>query len=192
MEREGKNFAHLLLRVEGAIGVGKRLVQKVPLSNKMNENRKMKNKIEWRTPEYQYHAKGKEWMVYLGLISGLLFLSGLWFKNYLFSLFIGLSFFAVTVYAFRKPKIIKVLIDRQGVKINNSLYQYENLSSFWIFYNPPIKELSLRSKKMTMPYLKIPLADQDPTKIRKFLIKYLPEKKHRESLTEEFARRLKF
>lgn len=158
----------------------------------MPKNRKNKTSISWQTPEYKYYPKSKKWIIVTGIISGLLFLFGIYFKNYLFSLFIGLSFFAVTIYAFRKPESINILINSKGVKIKNTLYKYENLSSFWIFYDPPIKQLSLKSKKIAMPYIRIELADQDPNKIRQVLIQHLPEKKHRESNMENIARQLKF
>ncbi len=151
-----------------------------------------KTKISWQAPEYEYYPKNKNWLVIACIIAGLLFAFGIYFKNYLFSLLVGLSFFAVTVYAFRKPEEINISITSQGIKIKNTLYKYENLSSFWIFYDPPVKELSLRSKKLAMPYIKIQLANEDPNKIRKTLINYLPEKKHKESNIENIARQLKF
>lgn len=151
-----------------------------------------KTKISWKTPEYEYYPKNKKWIAILGIAAAILFLIGLLLKNYLFCILIGLSFFAIAIYAFRKPEIIKITIDYKGIKIDNILYKYENLRSFWIFYDPPIKELSLRSKKTIMPYIKIPFNDQSPTKIRKILIQHLPEKKHRESIIENLARQIKF
>jgi len=43
-----------------------------------------------------------------------------------------------------------------------------------------------------MPYIKVPIGDENPVEIRKILIKYLPEKKHKESAIDNLAKNLKF
>lgn len=90
----------------------------------------------------------------------------------------------------RKPREVVCKIRAQGVQINRDLYPYETLKSFWIFYDPPHhQELSVRSRKaFTGGYIKIPLGNEDPVKIRKILIKFLPERKQEEALVDVFAR----
>jgi len=149
--------------------------------------------LEWTTPEFEYHNKSKNWFIITGIIAGILFLIAIFTKNFLFGLLIGISYFLITTYSMKKPDDIKVSIIPKGIKINKALYDFDNLRSFWIFYDPPkIRELSLRSKKMVMPYIKIPLGGQNPVEVRKVLIKYLPEKKHKESTIDNLARNLKF
>ncbi len=156
----------------------------------MSENN---NQIEWITPEFEQHQKSKSWFITIGIISGILFLLAVFTKNILFALLIGLSYFTISTYAIKKPRNIKLAITPKGVKIEKTLYDFENLRSFWIFYNPPeIRELSLRSKKMIMPYIKIHLGEQNPVEVRKILIKYLPEKKHKESLIDNIVRQIGF
>ena len=43
-----------------------------------------------------------------------------------------------------------------------------------------------------MPYIKISLGEQNPVKVRQTLLKYLPERKHKESLIDNLARGLRF
>jgi len=113
--------------------------------------------------------------------------------NFLFALLIALTFFSLLVYALKKPSLIRVAITSRGVKVSRTLYKYENLESFWIFYSPDgIKELSLKSKKMIMPYIKIPLGKANPVKVRRALVKYLPEKRQEESLLDNLSRNLRF
>jgi len=153
----------------------------------------MNNQISWTAPEFEQYQKSKSWFIITGAIAGLLFLYALLTKNFLFALLIGLSYFIITTYAAKSPKEIKISITPKGIKIDRIFYQFENLKSFWIFYDPPqIKELSLRSKKTIMPYIKIHLGQESPVIIRKILIKYLPERKHKESITDNLARQIKF
>jgi len=157
------------------------------------EIKKEKNSIEWSAPEFEYYNKNKSWFIVVGAIAAGLFLWAVFTKNFIFALLIGLSYFSVIIFALKKPHNIHLAITPKGLKIDKTLYAFDNLRSFWIFYEPPlIKELSVRSKKMIMPYIKIPLGEQNPVEIRRLLLKYLPEKKHKESLIDNLSRQLKF
>ncbi|PIV10384.1 MAG: hypothetical protein COS49_00800 [Candidatus Portnoybacteria bacterium CG03_land_8_20_14_0_80_41_10] len=153
----------------------------------------MKNNLEWTAPEFEYYRKDKSWLVIAGLIAAGLFLWALLTKNIIFALLIGLSYFTVITYGLKKPASVKLAVTAKGIKINQALYEFDNLKSFWIFYQPPqIREISLRSKKTIMPYIKIPLGEQNPVEIRKILLKYLPERRHKESLIDNLSRSLRF
>jgi hypothetical protein len=101
--------------------------------------------------------------------------------------------FTIYIYALKQPRIINFKISGKGITIEDKLYTYQELKSFWIFYEAPeIKELSIRSKKLLMPLIKIPLDEQDPTLIRRTLIKFIPEIKQEQSLVDIISRNLKF
>ena len=153
----------------------------------------IKTHLKWTAPEFEYYNKNKQWFIITGVIAGILFLIAIFTKNFLFGLLIGMSYFLVMTYSTKEPKDIQISITPKGIMIENALYEFENLRSFWIFYNPPvIRELSLRSKKTIMPYIKISLGEENPVNIRRALIKYLPEKKHKESTIDNLARNLRF
>jgi hypothetical protein len=152
-----------------------------------------KNYLQWTAPEFAQYKKSKAWFVTVGLIAAGLFLWALLTKNILFALLIGLSYFSVITYALKKPRNIRLAITPKGVKVDKILYGFDDLKSFWIFYDPPrLKELSLRSRKLIMSYIKVPLGEQNPVEVRRILIKYLPERKHEESLIDNLARQLRF
>ncbi|MFC1700685.1 hypothetical protein ACFLZ0_00855 [Patescibacteria group bacterium] len=153
----------------------------------------MPNKIEWAVPEYNYYKKTKSWFTIAGIIFIILLLWSIWTKNVLFVMFIVLSYFLIIIFALKKPKIAYISIQPKGININANFYDFDKLKSFWIFYTPTgIKEISLQCKKKTIPYIRIPLGDQNPVRIRKFLIKYIPEDKQEESLIDNLFRSLKF
>ena len=155
--------------------------------------KKSKTHLKWITPEFEYYKNSQSWFITIGIIAGILLIIAIFTKNFLFGLLILISSFLIFTYSLKKPDNVKLSISPKGIKINNTLYEFENLRSFWIFYNPPeIKELSLRSKKTIMPYIRVPVGNENPVEIRKILIKYLPEKKHKESVIDNLARHLKF
>jgi hypothetical protein len=90
----------------------------------------------------------------------------------------------------RNPGTTECRIKTEGVEINKKLYPYEEIKSFWIFYDPPHhQELSLAvSKGLNGGYVQVPFDEQDPLVIRETLIEFIPEKKQEEGLTETLAR----
>lgn len=149
--------------------------------------------ISWDTPEYILYKKTADWYWSLGIISTALVGIAIWQQNFLFALIALIGGFAVALYAVRIPRIIHITISIKGVEIDDRVYPYETLSSFWIFYRPGgTKELSLLSEKIFMPRIAIPLGNADPNEIRDLLIEFMPEKVQEESLTDVIARRLGF
>jgi len=167
--------------------------KKIIKQKKSSVLKKSKDYLKWTTPEFEYYKNNQNWFIITSVIAVILFLIAIFAKNFLFALLVGISYFLIITYSLKKPDNIKILINPKGVKVNNTLYKFENLSSFWIFYDyPETKELSLRSKKTIMPYLKIPIGKENPSRIRRILIKYLPEKKHKESVIDNLAKNIRF
>lgn len=149
--------------------------------------------LSWQTLEYQHYKKSKDWFWALFIMTLAFLIVAIITKNFLFGTFTIIAGFAIALLGGKKPQQVEVSISGRGVQIENNLYLYETLTSFWIFYQPPdIKELSLKSEKLLMPYIKVPLGDADPAAIRKFLLQFLPEEAQEESFIDVIARRLKF
>jgi hypothetical protein len=113
-------------------------------------------------------------------------------ENYLASFLLFLAGITVVLSIVRReknPKPLVCKIKSQGVQVARELYPYENLKSFWIFYDPPYRqELSIRLRNALASHVRIPLGDEDPVKIRELLLKFIPERKQEEALVDVFAR----
>ena len=161
----------------------------------------MKNEIktndlrefEWEAPEFEKTEKEKSWFVMPAIVAIILGVFALLVDNPLFVVLIVLSFVSFYIYARKTPRIIKFRIDEKGVEVDGRLHEFADLRSFWLFYNPPLeKTLSIRGKKTFFPYLRIPLDKENPTEIRKFLLKFIPEKRHQESIINIWMKRIGF
>ena len=107
--------------------------------------------------------------------------------NYLATLIFTLVGFIVSTSFFQnKSRIIAYRIKTTGIQINNMLYPYEHLKSFWIFSDP--LELSVKSKKALTGYIKIPLGNDDVEEVRIILSQFLKEKKHKETISDAFLK----
>jgi len=149
--------------------------------------------FEWKALEFPKKEKNKSWFIIPALITIIIGLFALLTENILFLIAIILAFIIFYNYANKDPKIVRFKINEKGLEIDKRLYDYDSLRSFWIFYDPPEqKEISFRSRKTLLPYIRIPLDNQSPNEIRKYLLKFLPEKRHKESLIDIWMRRIGF
>ena len=161
---------------------------------KNNKEEKIELKeFEWEAPEFEKKEKTKSWFFIPAIITIVLGIIALFTENILFLIFVVLAFVTFYMYANKEPRVIKFKIDEKGIELDNRLHEFSDLRSFWVFYAPPEeKEISLRSRKTFFPYIRIPLAEQDPNEIRKYLLKFLPEKRHHESIIDIIMRRIGF
>lgn len=149
--------------------------------------------FEWQAPEFEKKEKNKSWFFIPAIIAIVLGIVALLIDNILLLVLILLGFFNFYVYAQKQPKVVKFKINEKGLEIDEKLHDFDSLRSFWVFYNPPIeKEISFRSRKTFFPYIRIQLGEQSPNEIRKYLLKFLPEKRHKESLIDLWMRRIGF
>jgi len=149
--------------------------------------------FEWRAPEFDKTEKNKSWFVVPGIIAIILGIVALLIDNILLLVLVLLGFFNFYIYAKKEPKIVKFKINERGLEIDEKLHDFDSLRSFWVFYDPPAeKEISFRSKKTFFPYIRIQLDEQNPNEIRKYLLRFLPEKRHKESLIDLWMRRIGF
>jgi hypothetical protein len=158
-----------------------------------NNPENLLKEFEWEAPEFEKTEKNKSWFILPAVIVIILGIIALATNNVLFLILILLGFFTFYIYAKKEPRIIKFKINEKGIEADNRLYVFDSIRSFWVFYNPPMeKEISFRSRKTFFPYVKIPLADQDPNEIRKYLLRFIPEKRHKVSLIDIWMKRIGF
>jgi len=110
-------------------------------------------------------------------------------NNIIFACFLLLAALVMALLPRHTDKPVAVEIRAEGIAINDSLHSFRDLHSFWIDYTPAgIKELSLQTAHWYVPYMKVPLGDQNPNEVRGFLLDFIPEKEHEVSMVEAIAR----
>ena len=149
--------------------------------------------FQWNALEYEYFPKSADWFWMIIILTLSIAIASFILGNFLFGVLILVSGFSIILFGLRKPQNVVFSITGRGVQIDDKLYPYNTLESFWIYYNPPVqKQITLKSKKIFMPSIQIPLGDADPNIARNFLLKFMQEKEHPESLTDSVLRILKF
>jgi len=168
-----------------------------PVSERQKEDEEtgkayLKNSLlHWRAPEHEIVEKDKRWYIY----AALLLAAVVGYAVYTNSPVMAITFILVGVVGYiimnKEPQIVDFAITQDGVIADKSIYEFENMQSFWIFYEPEqIRIISLHMKNKFMPFVHIPVHDEDPVAIRELLLEYIPEVKQDHSLVDTFERML--
>ena len=89
----------------------------------------------------------------------------------------------------KEPQIIDFAITPRGIVAGREIYEFENIESFWIFYEPNhLKIVSLHMKHKFLPYIHIPVHEEDPVEIRALLMECIPEIKQEHDIVDAFER----
>lgn len=150
--------------------------------------------LHWQTAEYEHQERGADWFWAVGIITVSLAVTSIILNNVLFAFVIVLAGFALSLFASKPPKVIDIVVDDQGIRIDKFFYPYRNLESFWVENSDTGPRIQLKSQRLVMPYLVIHIQEDevDPTKVRQMLARYLPEVFHAESPLQQVMEYLGF
>ncbi|KKT27994.1 MAG: hypothetical protein UW43_C0007G0011 [Candidatus Yanofskybacteria bacterium GW2011_GWA1_44_21] len=155
---------------------------------KIVEPKKYETSISWTVEERANFRKSFLFSIFLIVFGIVLFFL---INNILFSIVLTLGGIVLILSNTKKENKINICINTLGVEINERMYTYAKIKSFWIDYIPGrTGELSLEIKKWYMPYLRISLDSTNPLEIRHLMIEYVPEKKHEPSTVDIILKRL--
>ena len=144
--------------------------------------------LTWTTIESGFAEENPLWFVLPGILGIFLAIFCLYSQDYLFLVFLILTSFVLCIYAYRHPQEVTFTINPHGIKIHNHLYHYSELKSFWIYNKPHFRELSLETKHFLMPFVHLPLGDENADEVVATLLHYLPEEEHEDSPVHMIAR----
>ena len=147
----------------------------------MNEER-----ITWSALEYPVREKTTDWYWALGIMAVAGAVASYILANILFSILIILGAFTVAAYGARHPHEVLFEIDRRGIRSGTTLYPHSSLTSFWVIEGIEESKILLQSSKVFMPYIIIPLGEENPEMVREVLLNYIKEEEH----VEPFAQRI--
>lgn len=149
--------------------------------------------LSWDAPEFIDHDRDVKWYlsaVVLGI--GLLAYS-LFTRDWYFIVILVIVVPVAFKYLHIKPELKRYGISRVGITVDERLYSFDEIHSFWIVYQPPVKTLDILSTRKYFPNLTIQLGDQDPVIVKNILKKYIPEQEKRgEAFMDKVTRIIKF
>ena len=150
-------------------------------------------KLEWDAHEYEHKERSSDWFWASGIIAFALAIVSVIFGNIIFGILVLLSTFSLSLYINRPPENTHITVTEQGIIKDRLHYPYSTLASFWIDEEHPHKKIILKSQKIFMPFIIIPLGeDVDTSRLRRTLARYMDEEFHSLPLVERVLEFLGF
>ena len=139
--------------------------------------------VTWEALEHHHVEKGNDWFFALTIIIIAFVIVAILFNNVLFALLIGVAGGALAVSAAKRPSIIPYAVTVRGVKVDDRLYPYATLESYCIDEEDPRgPQLLLKSERMIMPLIILPIPADHIDDIESILEERLEEEELEESL----------
>ncbi|MEK7461657.1 MAG: hypothetical protein AAB586_01150 [Patescibacteria group bacterium] len=136
-------------------------------------------KIEWDAHEYEHKERNTDWFWAVGILSVAIAIASVVFGNMIFGILVLVSAFTLSLFASRPPSVLHIIVDEKGVTRGRVRYPYHVLQSFWIDTDHPHKKIIMRSEKLLMPLIIVPLNDEvDVNQLHENLSKFLTEEFH--------------
>lgn len=145
--------------------------------------------LSWEAPEYEVYERDKRWYIIATLIIAAIIIYALISNSPIAAITFILIGVVGYLYLQKEPRVLEFSITYDGMMAGNELYHFDNIQSFWIFYEPPIQKIiSLHMKGKFVPYIHIPINKENPVEIRHILLDFIPELKQDPSLIDAAER----
>ena len=148
--------------------------------------------IVWNAPEHYYTEKDADWYWAVGIVTLTIVVLAIILNQIIFAVLTLLGVLALTLHASRRPRILQFEINDRGIIIDDILYPFLHIESFWIPHDHARPKIILKSHKALMPLIHVPIDEVNPEDVREVLLKYIAETEHDEPLSHLILERLGF
>ena len=149
-------------------------------------------KIEWVAHEHEHKERTSDWLWSVGILTAAAAVVSIIFGNIIFAILILTAVFAMALFVNRPPEEVHVVVDEKGITRGNVRYPYSSLKSFWLDETHPHPKILLRSEKVFLPIIVVPLGETDAVQLNEILSRYLNEEYHSLPFAEKVLEYLGF
>lgn len=143
--------------------------------------------VYWEAPEHYHVEKTNDWYWILGIIATASSVTSIMLGNVLFGILVPLGAITMIIVSQKHPRIIPFEVSVRGVRVGSTFYPFTTLESYYLDeLNHIDPQLIIKSKKVFVPLIIIPIPDEYITEIEKLVSAKLPE----EHLEEPIAHKL--
>jgi hypothetical protein len=148
--------------------------------------------INWKVMEFEKKDRHPDWLWTVGLVSVIGAILCFFYGNIFFGIFLIIAGVVVIIHALHDPKELNVTINNSGVQINEKMFDYKKIKSFWLDESGKEDKLLLIVSGSFVPMLSIELFGVKAEEVRVLLSKYIKEEEMRESHSVALFDRLGF
>ncbi len=148
--------------------------------------------VHWRGPEFEHYPRSKQWYAGALIVLSLIVLYAVVDGGIVMAIVFALIGIVGYIILSQPQKVIDFAVTYDGILVGDEIYDFDDIESFWIFYEPPhTRVISLHMRGHFRPYLHIPLHQVDPVDVRKALVDFIPEEKQEQNLVDIMERLLR-
>jgi len=116
-------------------------------------------RISWKIEEYTHREKTPDWYWALGVIAIAGAIIATIYHDVLFAIIIVLGSVLMGYYAARKPEVIEISINEDGIQVRDFFYRFEKIQGFAVEEHKSGNRLLLETTRAIVPVMSIPLPD---------------------------------
>ncbi len=148
------------------------------------------NVLEWKTPEYPFKEKSREWYISLVVIGIGFVIGAIMLENYIFAILSIVAVLSIFIITSNPPKEVLVSISKKGVSIGSKEYHYSKIESFWVneLEEPPRLLIKTRDPLSSLISIQIIGVDEDDVRIK--MIRYVEEEEMYEPVIQRLMEHL--
>lgn len=160
-----------------------------PHNTELLEQHARDSHLSWSAPEFDMVEQNKKRLSYAALVLLAIIIYATFTNNPIMAIVFVLIGIVAYMHLNKEPRILNFQIVPEGILAGKEIYEFENIRSFWIFYDPEYKKvISLHIKSYLTPFVHIPINKEDPVEIRRILLEYIPEIKQEHNAAELLER----
>jgi len=138
--------------------------------------------ISWQAPEHFYVEKRQDWYWAVGIVTLTLAAVCFILGSIIPGIFVVVAAVALVIHASHPPRMVVHEVNDRGIVVDDVLYPFLTLDSFWIPHDEPVPRMIIKSRKMFMPFIVVFIEEVDPESVREVMLRYIAETEHHESL----------
>jgi len=147
--------------------------------------------VHWRGPDFEHYPRSKKWYTGVSIIVALIVFYAVWTDSIMMAIVFTLIWLVGYLQLSRPQTVIDFAVTYDGILVGDEMYDFDEIKSFWIFYEPPhTRIISLHMKGYLRPYLHIPLHQVDPVIVHEKLVEFIPEEKQEQNFVDVLERLL--
>lgn len=144
--------------------------------------------VSWKFPEVPQYNRGRQWYIGMSVFGLAVIAWSVYDRNFLFGVIIVLALAIIFFQSRQNVRTLQAEITEEGVAVGRDFFSYDDIRTFWIIYRPKqIQKVYLSFKSALRPTLDIPLADADPVKVRKELLRFVTEDLEKDEISASDA-----
>ena len=146
--------------------------------------------LKWAVVEYEQKDRTSDWFWALGIIIIAGSITSVILRDYFFAILLLIGGVCLVMFAIKKPEMINYELNEKGLQINNTLYEYKRIKSFFVRIEGK-PTLFIKSSRLFLPLLSADLVDISPQEVKQIMLDHnIPEEEMKEHFSEHIMERL--